>query len=133
MYHRYYLECQNVTYYDRNLRSGLCIQPLLALSCTHALDDHSCPRVVLAQSVTSYFALLPPIGAYLHRLQRCKPGSTSDGSLVFAGLRAYALTQRRWLSVLIFLLSGVQFITNMVRHRSSLSITLSFWNVRAAR
>ncbi|KAI1788594.1 hypothetical protein LXA43DRAFT_1063470 [Ganoderma leucocontextum] len=35
----------------------------------------------------------------------------------FAGLRVYALTRRRWLSALVFLLSSTSFATNMVwRH-----------------
>ena len=39
---------------------------------------------------------------------------TETSVAVFNGLRVYALTQRSWLSVSVFFLSSVQFITNMV-------------------
>ena len=75
--------------------------------------DCSCTRVSTLGDVLVALTVIPPAGEQ-------HPLSQTTGliimSLVFAGLRAYALTQRHWVSALIFLLSVVQFVTNMVRN-----------------
>ncbi|KAI1782024.1 hypothetical protein LXA43DRAFT_1151863, partial [Ganoderma leucocontextum] len=67
---------------------------LLDLSALKVVGDCSCARVILVDSTFLYLAFLPPAA--------------------FAGLRAYTLTRRRWLSALVFLLSSTSFATNMV-------------------
>ena len=40
----------------------------------------------------------------------------NDTSSGFTALRAYALTRRRWLSALVFVLLCIQVVLNMVHH-----------------
>ncbi|KAI1791584.1 hypothetical protein LXA43DRAFT_421874 [Ganoderma leucocontextum] len=58
------------------------------------MQPQSCTRMAIVVRLFLYLSFIPPAA--------------------FTALRAYALTRCRWLSALVFLLSSVQFVTNMV-------------------
>ena len=87
---------------------------ILSLSVISLVVDRSCTRVDTLASVFIYLSVLPPAGENWV-VPYMRMDHIEVDVPVFAGLRAYALTRRHWLAALIFLLSSVQFLTDMVR------------------
>lgn len=81
---------------------------------TQSVDGHSCTRIDTLASIMVYLSVIPPAGATFYASLSEYVDLTEAWVAVFAGLRAYALTQRHWLSAVIFLLSSVQFIVDTV-------------------
>lgn len=89
---------------------------------TTTVDDHSCIKTTIMFRIFLYLSYIPSAGAWswFPEYSRSTAGLTMVTFAAFTAMRAYALTRCWWLSAFVFLLSGVQFVTNMANHFISL-------------